>query len=623
MEIKSGVEVARHSLSDRANTILGRAVDVVHIPIHHESASRQHARIAFDSNGIPWLKDLKSTHGTTVNKRALPPPAIGRTESNSTETGARGVMLFPGDVLQFGASTRLFSLEGPAEYDRGAVKARLQQQKQQQHGRKQTVSDYSDPTRSMGSRFNGDNDADNDDGNDHSDHYGYDANDYDDNDGDYEYENDDRNHVATRTDKTLAMDIQVPEKHRKTLEKLNAMKYKLANLETEDGRIRRKGELTEGQEKQLQRNVERENTLKQSIVELEGRLYDKLYPSSESDGVSREQKSKSKNYSNDDEEDDEFFDRTKAKNMGTSSDWIGSEAESEKTLTAKWKALFKELEDERTILLPPARDDVNALTVRIERLRANGDEEAFFVSNDLLLAQETLKKIESSMNRKLRIMDEVEKLLKVVNGNIRCDRNTGYIGEGPPRSIPVVQECSTNPGTEQSSTDEPFQSMPPPPQLPSSRIVSTLEKLPAEGEQEHVLLPPPPLKPSLANAVLPPNPGNLSTTTNNTDPDFKVPPPKKQRIVGVSMPPPRSTKAAQSIASSTLPVGGTRAFLNAMSNSMETTRGDTGSQGGNKRQAPPTPAQQAIDPKQDVWRAPKGQDGSGYTELNEKFAGRY
>jgi hypothetical protein len=30
-----------------------------------------------------------------------------------------------------------------------------------------------------------------------------------------------------------------------------------------------------------------------------------------------------------------------------------------------------------------------------------------------------------------------------------------------------------------------------------------------------------------------------------------------------------------------------------------------------------------ADPKKDEWRAPQGQDGSGITKLNAKFAGRY
>ena len=40
-------------------------------------------------------------------------------------------MLYPCDILQFGASTRLFCLEGPASFGRGAQQAALLQKKAQ------------------------------------------------------------------------------------------------------------------------------------------------------------------------------------------------------------------------------------------------------------------------------------------------------------------------------------------------------------------------------------------------------------------------------------------------------------------------------------------------------------
>ena len=129
-EIKGGVEVAQYALHLRATTLLGRAIDLVQVPLHHESISRRHARIAFDVQGIPWLKDLESAHGVTVNKRRLPPEASrGKIEVDDTKKGGRGVMLFPGDTIRFGASTRLYVLEGPPEFERGALQAKMQQQK--------------------------------------------------------------------------------------------------------------------------------------------------------------------------------------------------------------------------------------------------------------------------------------------------------------------------------------------------------------------------------------------------------------------------------------------------------------------------------------------------------------
>jgi len=210
-EIKGGVEVAKHPLHTQACTVLGRAADQVHIPLQHESASRQHARVAFDSHGIPLLKDLSSTHGTTCNKRRLPTAATGKHEASKTAThkGARGIMLFPGDILQFGASTRLFCVEGQEDFERGAWQAKQTQQellaKQQQLEEEISMEQQREAASSM---------------------------------DEPEHDNRSDTRVAESSTKTVAMDAEVPEKHRKTLERLNGMKYNLQNLETEDERIR-------------------------------------------------------------------------------------------------------------------------------------------------------------------------------------------------------------------------------------------------------------------------------------------------------------------------------------------------------------------------------------------------
>ncbi len=61
-----------------------------------------------------------------MNSRQLPPEACGKwecTEENNKEKevrGSRGVVLYPGDAIRFGCSTRIFVLEGPEEFERGA-----------------------------------------------------------------------------------------------------------------------------------------------------------------------------------------------------------------------------------------------------------------------------------------------------------------------------------------------------------------------------------------------------------------------------------------------------------------------------------------------------------------------
>jgi hypothetical protein len=555
-EIKGGMEVQQHKLT-QPTTIFGRATDMVHVPLQHESSSRQHARISFDIQGIPWLRDLKSTHGTKINKKELPPQAICKTESNSLKDGSRGVMLYPGDCIRFGASSRMYCLEGPPEFDRGAMKAKMQQAAQRkQQERTQTRDDEITTKR------------------DESVSWGISMDDKDEDDEE----------GATSTNKTLPMDMQVPEKYRKTFDRLNTLKYKLSNLETEDGRIRRKGELSQGQEKQLQRNAERENALQLSIVQLEEVLYDKLYPE-KSGKKKRESKSSYQNIR--DEDDDDFFDRTK-----TEKDDILETEESEKTLIAKWEVLFQQQNQQQTNTLPQVRKSVSSLTQNLATLEANGDEEAFFVKNDLALANERLDKITGEQSDTISTMKEIEKLLKLVNPKIRTDRETGYIGEGPrpieKKEVPIEASLQTMlpppfrpPTKKRDVTIDSEQFTMPPPMIRGPAKTSRLVVAAVEERKNDQVMPPP------------------------------MPPPKRKRIVGPSMLPPPTSAAPKS--SSAKPQG-TLAFLSSMTKVSSKSA---------EEKNPKEPKKVAQNPKKDEWRAPENQDGSGITKLNAKFAGRY
>ena len=546
-EIKGGMEVGKHRLDKRATTIFGRATDMVHIPLNHESASRQHARISFDSQGIPWLRDLKSTHGTACNKRPLPPQAIGKIESNSQKAGSRGIILYPGDILRFGASTRMFCLEGPPEFDRGAMKARMQQAATVKSNTQYTTTKTSQPKPQEESISWG-----------------------------ISMEDEVDENTTTSANKTLPMDMQVPDKYRKAFDRLNTLKYKLSNIQTEDDRIRRKGELSQGQEKQLQRNAEREENLKRNIIELEEELYDKIYP--EKAGTKKKESNLHQNLGG--EDDDDFFDRTQQKDESI----INSE-ESEKSLISKWEKLYQQKRHQETSSIPQAKSKVDSLRQRLVTLEARGDEEAFFVSNDLSLAKEALDKLYGEQQRALRNMDEIEKLLKVVNPKIKMDRHSGYIGEGIPKAPPIDEKVTP-------LEDLTKKMMPPPVMLPPS--LGTKE---ANRTSEDFIMPPPMMrKPS------------LTETKKEREEGIMAPPmrpPKRKRVVGPSMPQPQATGK------------GTLAFLSSMTKPSNSDK--------------PSPDKLPIkdemtsapDSKKDVWRAPEGQDGSGITKLNAKFAGRY
>eukprot|EP00980_Cylindrotheca_fusiformis_P007097 scaffold1489_cov194-Cylindrotheca_fusiformis.AAC.7 len=573
-EIKGGMEVTKHKLNVRATTVFGRALDMVHIPVNHESASRQHARIAFDSQGIPWLRDLKSTHGTFCNKRRLPPEVCGKIESNSNKAGSRGIMVYPGDILKFGASTRTYFLEGPPEFERGAMKAKMQQA-----AKSKTTPTGGTPTSQKELTEDESGSAS----------WGIPMDDEDVESG-----------ATTTTNKVLPLDVEVPEKHRKAFDRLNALKYKLANLETEDGRIRRKGELTQGQEKQLQRNAEREEALKRSIVEAEESLYDKLYPE-----TAANQKSTLKSHHHVEEEDD-FFDRTKEQTKD-----ILDEEESEATLVAKWKKIYEQKSHRETNRLPEARKNVSILQRKLLALEAKGDEDAFFVSNDLTLAQETLDKLVSEQQTANNNMEEIEKLLKIVNPKVHSDRDSGFIGEGTPKRT----------AREDIVTNSSVQSMLPPPARSSPSRKTVVDSNSDQFSMPPPSIPPPSLRRS---AETPDNDVHESNTQASMPPP--MPPPKRKRVVGPSMPPPQMSLPrpspeglkAGSIGPNSSRQKSTLSFLSTMTKSPKESS-DESKKGGEAKKVKKT----SLDPKQDVWRAPAGQDGSGITKLNAKFAGRY
>lgn len=326
VEIKDGVEVSVHKLN-RSCLVIGRAADQVDIPLQHESASRQHARIAFDTTGTPWLRDLQSTHGVIVNKKRLPAAAVGREESNSTKPGARGVVIYPGDILQFGASTRVFCVEGPPEFERGAIRRPMESNTPTALPvSKQTAARLQHESASDGDESEGDQDR--------------------------------PAHLLT--------DDTIPEPHRKDWERLKALRYKLENIKQESERIRVKDELSTGQERQLERNDERATKLEGQIREKEAELYRKVYPEHRRAPSHRETAS-----GENEDDDDDFFDRTK----DDTSDQLelDHDGETEQSLLTKWNDLQQQ---RRRVLddLDRQQQSVSRLEQRVESLQANSDE---------------------------------------------------------------------------------------------------------------------------------------------------------------------------------------------------------------------------------------------------------
>lgn len=533
-EIKNGIEVAQHVLTQPC-MLLGRAADLVDIELAHESCSRRHARIAFDSRGVPWLRDLGSTHGTTVNKKPLPVMAIGSVESVSTKTGSRGIVLFPGDIVQFGASTRMYCVDGPAQFERGAMQA--MQQQQQQH-----------PTQAMTNHL----------------HH--------------------RNEVDEEPERPTTLDENsIPSQHYKAWEALKAKRYKQQNLQLESERIEAKGELTEGQERQLERNRQRLASLQDEIDNMEQDLLIKIYPG---------RKGGPNSLFNAAEGEDDVDDRTDDLRRRYT-----DEAETEESLVAKWKQYHREYVKHGTSIVR-ARDKVHALEQQVKAVE--DEEERFFLQNELDLANDIMKKSSGRQDEIKFEIKETEKLLHIVNSKIITDFNAGYIG------TQAILAPTTSEETQQSRF-----SMRPPTSL--DKLLPSKSVFPAPMARAKAGIPTS-LSTDSSTTMLPPTEplprspskgGNLSNSTEERPP-VTEPQAKRVRILGPAVPLPTKIGAAPT---------GTLAFI-ALSS-------ETVGQSAPTQVEKAKPVDSGFDLKTDKWKAPAGQDGSGRTKLNDKFAGRY
>mmetsp|Transcript_30574 Transcript_30574/g.34872 ORF Transcript_30574/g.34872 Transcript_30574/m.34872 type:complete len:515 (+) Transcript_30574:31-1575(+) len=363
IEIKGGIELAHHNF-EKACFLFGRAADIVDLALAHESCSRQHARIAFDARGFPWLRDLSSTHGTLVNKKQLPAEAIGKTESISREKGSRGVILFPGDTLQFGCSSRLYHLEGPSNFERGMVKA-LEQQKKSAEDRKAAHQEVSQM--------------------------------YDE-DG------------TVPEEQKILDESSIPPQFQKIWETLKAKKYKQRNIETESERLVAKGELSIGQKTQLERNRQKLSSLNDEITEMEIDLKNKIYPG---------KRINQKRLFTAAVEDEDVEDRTQDRST------LQKDPETEETLVAKWNALHKIWVDQKKAGRV-TEERLKRLTEKM--LAVSDEEDRFFLQNEVNLNQDISNKIDREQTALISSIKETEKLLSVVNKKIVTNLEAGYIG---------------------------------------------------------------------------------------------------------------------------------------------------------------------------------------------------
>lgn len=600
VEIKGGVEVASYPFQQKC-IVLGRAASDLgthHVTLAHESCSRHHARIAFDSGGIPWLRDLASSHGTFVNKKKLPPAACGKEESSSSKRGSRGVVLYPGDVLQFGASTRMYCVEGPPEYERGAVKLRKQVAESSLQSTTSTRANVGASDNNTALKPTDEDDDINSKG------FSWGMAD----DIAIDEANSGGGTANKKRQEHQPLDpSKIPEKHRKLFERLTAKQYKLQNVQLESERIRSKGtDLSQGQEAQLRKNDERIQIWQREIDELEQDLHNKMFP----DTKHVKKKTHVNNADINDEDDDyAFYDRTK--NTG---DDLFEDGETQESLVSKWKELLQEWKRCSHSLLE-TRQKADRLEQRLKQADPN-DEDAFFLQNDVDLQKDSLSKAEERKEEIANNLKETERLLKVVNSNLEFNRETGFIEE-PGKEKPKEVE-------EKAEMQEDTAMMPPPVSASSPLAPPRTTLSPAATAMPPPFQMPPPMD-------MPPPQMSMS----KRDAGMLPPPPaaKRTRILGPTMPPPAGTLAVDEMEMPPprgqysppprprAPPIGTLSVLAAASSSSKRDKQNSASPKHSPKK--PNDTTNGFDSKKDSWKAPKDQDGSGITKLNAKFAGRY
>jgi hypothetical protein len=469
----------------------------------------------------------------------------------------------------------LFCLEGPPEYERGAAQATPVNRPIQQQQQQQQVADVpvSHPGPAVVDKTEGVS-------------WGMDV-------------DDDASPESGEKIRSLPAELDssvIPDKHRKAWERLTAKRYKLQNVQQESERIRAKGELSRGQESQLQKNDERMKKWLEEIEEMEHELHEKLFPDREREG-NKKRHHHSPQVEDDDADDCVFYDRTKH-----STDDLFDEGETQASLTIKWKSLRTDWK-QCSGTLKHEEQKVDQLAQRI-RVSDPSDEDTFFLQNDLDLAKDSLERTKQRHESILHNLKETERLLRIVNDNLEMDLETGFIGDfklapemPPPPPPPPPGPSSPRafsvppPPPPPRMSSSPDTSMPPPPRLAPSPEASTPPPPQLASSPEASSMPPPPRLASSGSDAMPPPP----------------PPLKRKRVLGpTEMPPPPPSARRPSAAA---PMG----TLSILSSSEKV----------DKRKQMETKSSQGSDPRKDVWKAPADQDGSGMTKLNAKFAGRY
>ena len=220
-----------------------------------------------------------------------------------------------GDLIRFGASTRLYLLNGPDEFSRANINNTLSTIKTSSNTITPTTT--TQETNDSSSNPEQKNKTSQQPQQDTGVSWGIQMNDLEDQEQSNTLSNNNNN---DNQDEIPIESMTIPPKAQKLHERYRKKMYKLANLQQETQRIQAKSyttSLSAGQQAQLEKNEKREADLMEEIHNLETELRERIQQGSSSnnnkDDSQKSTKRKKKSRERYDEDDvDDFYDRTKS-----------------------------------------------------------------------------------------------------------------------------------------------------------------------------------------------------------------------------------------------------------------------------------------------------------------------
>ncbi|GLD96658.1 hypothetical protein PINS_up005341 [Pythium insidiosum] len=552
--IKGGVVVETLSslplTASRSFVLAGRMTPACDLVLQHPSISRVHAALQFDAHGALFLRDMNSTHGTFVNKRRVPPNEY--------------VRLHIGDVVVFGESTRLYAVCGPPEllpeeYDsenlqqlRAKLAARRERERERQRVGTKPPTDDGDGV-SWGFREDAEEEEDDDE------------------------EDDDEENGKSATKKRSRASEDLPEylrgikesgrnsyessvreadvgaKDQRLFEQLQNKIRKMENLELEKTRILAKQNdlqgLTEGQEKTLERNAARIESLLREIHALEDQIHAKnaQRATSRAAGANKQQQQQQRRaqaqsrYDYDSDE-DEFYDRTKANQQRRSQQPIrggaGSSVKTKEVLTVdSIQAKIKEIQDELTRV---RREELASAAKADDSVGDGAAEEMDSLESFMQATTKSLQQSEADRHRQRRQALEAELKQHEQLLAIAMPALASVAATAPPSSVAKETQKQSQAPIEDSDCPKP--NALPESSTPAPPPVDAPDATPAIKEPEQVAVIPlhkeQRKNEMIAHSASKPDSSKSAASARKHESDASDAARKRRRVVGPTLPPP-------------------------------------------------------------------------------------